>query len=273
MIAPSSQRPHLLLPAFVLAAVLLGGLALTGLRTVNWLRTAPSTPMPVQALTEGRHRAAGQPRLVARPEVGLPWGALTTAQKEALYPLANRWSLLSEAQKRHWLQLAAGFHSLSAEEQAKLLARLTDWANLSVQQRSQARLNYAATTALQPDTRRAVWEAYQALSEEEKRRLAAKAAPRPAGAAMAVRPSPKKLARVPAATSAAPAVANPPKIPRPADDHVPQALPVAPPVVVETRPVEIPSARPTPLPPLPAPEPPPGEQHPLYDLKPLHPPQ
>jgi len=48
------------------------------------------------------------------------------------------------------------------------------------------------------DERKAKWEAYQALSAEEKRRLAERAAPRPPGAAGSIRPVPaQKLAPVP----------------------------------------------------------------------------
>lgn len=236
-----------------------------------YVRTAPSTPVPGQALS-GKHKTHS----VAAPvtvQAGPDWSQLTTPQKEALYPLANRWTYLSEAQKRNWLRLAASFHSLAPHEQAKMLDRITEWASLSAQQRSQARLNYAAAAKLPADSKRAQWEAYQALSPEEKKRLAAKAAPKPAGAAIAVRPvSPKKLARVPAAVNATPAVPNPPKILPPPEFHSPQALPVTPlppPVVVETAPVTMPSAVAVPLPPIaPASEveqaPPPADQAPLY---------
>jgi len=260
--------------------VLLAGLAATGVRVVGWVRMAPATPLPVQALADHRPRMPGELRAVARPEVGPPWSALTTAQKEALYPLANQWSGLREAQKRHWFKLAAGFSTLEPHEQEKWLARLTDWANLSTQQRSQARLNYAVTNAIAPDSKRAKWEAYQALSAEERQRLAAKAAAaRPTGAATAVRPNVRKLVRVPAAVSAPAAIANPPKISQPRPAYVPQALPVPPPppppaVVVETRPVETPSAQPTALPPLPLDDGASEQEQPFNgDLGPLYLPQ
>ena len=265
-LSPSRQWP-----VFVLAFVLLGLLAAAGWWMAGYVRMAPSTPVPAEALG-GKHKTHSV-LLPPQVQAGPDWSELNTPQKEALYPLANRWAFLSEAQKRNWLKLAAGFHALSPEEQSKMLARITDWASLSVQQRSQARLNYAAANKLAPDSKRAQWEAYQALSEEEKKRLAAKAAPKPSGAATAVRPvSPKKLARVPAATNAAPAAPNPPKILPPAEFHSPQALPVAPPpplVVVETAPVATPSAVPVPLPPmLPAseaePATPPSDHAPLY---------
>lgn len=220
-----------------------------------YVRLAPSTPVPMQALGGGKQKAVGALRLEPQRESGPAWSTLTTAQKEALYPLANRWNMLSEVQKRNWLHLAAGFHALSPEEQSKLLARITDWASLSAQQRSQARLNYATASQITRDDRHAQWEAYQALSAEEKKRLAATATPRPKGAATAVRPvAPKKLARIPAAANAPAAVPNPPKITVPADLHPLQALPVpapAPAAAVETTPIRTPAATPAELPPMP----------------------
>lgn len=210
-------------------------------------------------------RAANRPAEAATAaavatESGPPWGTLNTAQKLALYPLAERWALISEVQKRRWLSLATNFAALPAEEQAKFHERMTDWASLSAQQRNQARLNYAVTNRLAPDDKRAQWEAYQALSDEEKRALAAIAAPKPKGAATALRPvSPKKLAQVPAATQASPNRPNPPKIP-PVIDHAPRVAapvtPASPPAthadstVVETAPVAVPVATPAALPPL-----------------------
>ncbi|MBS0506875.1 MAG: DUF3106 domain-containing protein [Proteobacteria bacterium] len=268
---PSRSTGHAL-PAFVLAFVLLVGLAVGGWWMAAYMRVAPSTPMPPQALGGGRH---GEAQPAPRPEVGPPWSSLTTRQKEALYPLANRWAMLSEVQKRNWLNLAAGFHALTPEEQAKMLERITDWANLSAQQRSQARLNYAAAARLPADDRRAQWEAYQALSAEEKKRLAARAAPKPRGAATAIHPvSPRKLARVPAAIEAPAAVPNPPKILPPAVLHpAPITLP-PPPAIVETAPINTPSAVAAPLAPL---EPASGaseaKEEPARYYPPLHPPE
>lgn len=272
-----------ILPAAVLAFVLLGALAVGGWRVMTQVRTAPSTPLPAQALNDTHTatppRSARRAQIVRPPqqEDGPGWSTLTTAQKEVLYPLAERWALLSEVQKRHWVNLAGTFKTLSPDEQHKMVARITDWASLSTQQRSQARLNYAAASSrLTSDTKRAQWEAYQALAPEEKKRLASKAAPKPAGAATALRPvSPRKLAKVPAAAASVNASpANLPKIPPVTDFHVTQALPVSVPlqaVVVETAPVSVPVAVPASLPPLdatPAPEP-----SPLSSDEPLHQPQ
>lgn len=265
--SPSDASPAL--PALVLALALLGVLAAVGGQVVGQMRMAPGTLLaagaeaavagPNNARTPAAHGFSAVPQV----ETGPGWETLNTPQKLALYPLAERWVLISEAQKRRWLALAANFPALPEDEQAKFHERMTDWASLSAQQRNQARLNYAATNRLAPDDKRAQWEAYQALSEDERRALAARAAPKPKGAAVALRPvSPRKLAQVPAATQATPSSPNVPKIP-PVTDHaprvaapvhtspaVPAPAPASAPVVVETAPVSVPVAVPAALPPL-----------------------
>ena len=131
------------------------------------------------------------------------WAELTPLQQQALAPLASSWnSTISEAQKRKWLAISKNYSSLPAEDQATLNSRMNEWVALSPQQRAQARLNFGKTRELSrqltPEEKKARWEAYQALSPEEKQKLAAKATPNPTGAATAVKPvSPQKLAIVP----------------------------------------------------------------------------
>lgn len=248
-------------PAFVLALVLLGALAFGGWKVWQQVRMAPGTavapgalePMVLERSSDMR---AGSSSALSR---GPGWEQLDLPQKLALYPLAPRWASLGEQQKRQWLLIAQGFSRLPEAEQERLHNRMTEWASLSAQQRSQARLNYAATNRLAPDSKRAQWEAYQALSSEEKGRLAAAAAitaHRSLGAAPALRPVPaRKLAKVPAATASTSGAANLPKI-ETRDDNRPRPALTPPrtadtrPVTVETAPVLVPSASPQPLPPL-----------------------
>lgn len=266
---PSPTEAPSTLPAFVLALALLGALTAGGWQAWVQMRMAPSTVLQAgaEAAVARPNNARADLSAVNMPpatESGPGWGTLNTAQKLALYPLAERWALISEAQKRRWLDLATNYPNLSEEEQRKFHDRITDWASLSAQQRNQARLNYAVTKRLAGDDKRAQWEAYQALSDEERKALASKAAPNPHGAAPALRPvSPKKLVQVPAATQASPDRPNAPKIP-PVVDHSPRvAAPVPAPATVaapaspaasiagvETAPVTIPSAVPAALPPL-----------------------
>lgn len=129
------------------------------------------------------------------------WSELTPAQQQALAPLSSTWNTVSETQKRKWLALSQNYPKMSGAEQAKLHSRMTEWAALSPQQRTQARLNFGETQQLSPDDKRAKWEAYQALSPEEKRKLAARAA-KPPPTAAAVKPvAPEKLATVPRAAA------------------------------------------------------------------------
>lgn len=127
------------------------------------------------------------------------WSQLTPAQQQALAPLSAKWDTVSETQKRKWLALSRNFPGMSGAEQDKLHSRMSEWAALSPQQRTQARLNFGQTQQLSPDDKKAKWEAYQALPLEEKRKLAARAAKPPATAA-AVKPvPPEKLAHGPKA--------------------------------------------------------------------------
>ncbi len=76
---------------------------------------------------------------------------------------------------------------------------MNEWVAMSPEQRAAARLNFAKTKELSnqltAEEKRAKWLTYQALSPEEKAKLASTAAPKPAGAATAVKPvAPQKLA-------------------------------------------------------------------------------
>ena len=130
------------------------------------------------------------------------WSELPPAQQSALQPLAPTWGSLSEGQKRKWIALSRNFQTLSPAERTTLHGRMTEWANLSPVQRSEARLNFAQTNQLSNDQKRAQWEAYQALSPEQKQQLATGGNQLPGGAAPALKPvDPKKLAAVPVTRS------------------------------------------------------------------------
>lgn len=155
-------------------------------------------------LAGGAWAQAATPRAASAPQRASTestprWNELSTSQRQALKPLANVWASLSADHKRKWISLSRNFKKLPAEEQQKLHARMREWATLSASERTQARLNFVATEKLSIDDKQAKWEAYQALSEDERHRLAEQAPRRPApGAAAAVRPIPKsRLTTVP----------------------------------------------------------------------------
>lgn len=171
------------------------GLLLAGLLTLP----TPSAAQPTKP-------AAGVGKLPATAPAkaavsGQSWAELTPTQQQALLPLASSWNTgMSEAQKRKWLKISKNFPSLSPQEQAVMYSRMKEWASLTPQQRAQARLNFGKTREmskqLTSEEKKTKWQAYQALSAEEKQKLA-KAGTKPAGAATAVKPvAPQKLATV-----------------------------------------------------------------------------
>lgn len=116
------------------------------------------------------------------------WHSLTPAQHNALKPLATSWANLSDVQKRKWLTLSANYPHMSVTEQAKLHEHMVQWAALTPRQREQARLNFAETKQITPQQKNEKWQAYQALSAEEKQKLAKSAQPKPPSTALAAQP-------------------------------------------------------------------------------------
>ena len=183
----------------VLAAVISLLTAVTVSSSDVLAQSTPATPQLAQSPAKPIGPAVSAkspvtPQASTKPD----WRDLTPAQQLSLTPLAAKWDTLGEAQKRKWIAIAANYPHLSPAEQVKLHSRMTEWVSLSPQQRSQARLNFAESKQLTSSQKTATWEAYQALSPEEKKKLAVAATPKPAGAAIATKPvSPKKLATVP----------------------------------------------------------------------------
>jgi hypothetical protein len=83
---------------------------------------------------------------------------------------------------------------MKPERQERVRQRMTEWARLSPSQRTEARVNYQQSKQLPPEDRQARWEAYQALSPEERAALAARARPpvntAPSSPAQALRRAP-----------------------------------------------------------------------------------
>ena len=154
-------------------------------------------------------QAQAQPQnavVVAQPNVTAPapvkpasreWQALSKRQKQALAPLSSEWHTLTAAQKQKWRTLAKSFFELSDEEQMTLHARMRDWATLTPRQRNQARFNFNSAQSLTIQDKRAQWEAYQALSAQEKRTLSAGPKPPVKSAARSTTAPSSRLVRPP----------------------------------------------------------------------------
>jgi hypothetical protein len=142
----------------------------------------------------------------AQPDAA--WRQLTEQQRKALAPLAPHWSALNPSQKNKWLAMSNNFEKLSGKEQATLHERMASWASLSPQQRAQARLTFSETKSIGADEKKTQWEAYQALSDDDKKKLAAQQKTGIQGVATASQAAPpNKLMRLPG-KSPAPADAN-----------------------------------------------------------------
>jgi len=121
---------------------------------------------------------AGAPGMAApAAESGPRWQELSASQRAALKPLERDWSSIDAARKQKWMEIAARYPNLPPAEQQRISARMAEWAKLSPSERGQARLNYQATRELAPEERQARWQAYQALSAEQRGKLAARAVP------------------------------------------------------------------------------------------------
>ena len=123
------------------------------------------------------HAQTGSSRASATAGEARAWNSLTPAQQNALRPLQKEWSTIDPNRKTKWIEVADRLPSMHPDERQRIQARMTDWANMTPAQRGQARLNYKEAQRLPPEARKARWEAYQSLSSDQQRDLAARAAP------------------------------------------------------------------------------------------------
>ena len=122
--------------------------------------------------------------VAAQPASSPAWAGLTAAQKQALSPLEREWGSLDSQQQSKWLVLAAGFSSMPVAERTRLHTRMAEWTRMTPTERSRARLQFQDARQVPANERQAKWQAYQALSEDDRHALAQKAKPaaRPASA-------------------------------------------------------------------------------------------
>jgi hypothetical protein len=111
-----------------------------------------------------------------RAEEGIRWSKLKPAQREVLKPLEQDWAGIDAQRKLKWLQIADRLPNMPPDERARVQTRMTEWARMTPEQRGQARMRFEEARQLPAEDRRLRWEAYQALSPEEKHQFAARAA-------------------------------------------------------------------------------------------------
>ena len=136
-------------------------------------------------------------RPAAKAEEGVRWRDLSASQRNALKPLERDWQSVDANRKRKWLEIAGRFGTMAPAEQARIQGRMTEWVQMTPEQRGQVRLQFQEAQRVAPQDRQAQWEAYQALPAEQRQQLAARAAAPAASAASAasVLREPRKAAK------------------------------------------------------------------------------
>lgn len=171
---PKPDRGRVQRALLVLAALL--GVALVG--TVARLGMTPAiapTRIPASAAPQAPTaiQAAAPVHKAATPAAAKPaWADLTPEQQKALAPLASEWDHLPAARKKKWLAIGNKFATMSAAEQQRVHKRMSEWMQLTPQQRRVARDSYSRAKKLEPNQKSARWEQYQQLPDEQKEKLA-----------------------------------------------------------------------------------------------------
>lgn len=145
------------------------------------LATAASLCFSALLPATAQAQAGGRPATMAA-ETGPRWQDLSASQRSALKPLERDWSGIDAARKQKWVEIANRHPSMPPAEQKRIAERMTEWAKLSPTERGQARLNFQNARQLAPEERQERWQAYQELSPEQRKKLAARAAPGATGA-------------------------------------------------------------------------------------------
>lgn len=225
--------------AISVACVLLLGFAAGGLWTAGQVAMVPSAVPPsmaVESLRQSNSLAADAHSHLRLSAAGPRWREITPAQRQVLMPLRDRWDSIGALAKRRWLVLADRYPQMDESERNKLFSRMNTWASLSAQQRNQARINFESVKRLSAQELQSKWDEYQALSEAEKKRLTEQARK----AKIAKKSKQRKLAQVPAQPVQPKAATPTPALPISVTAH-----PIAPPVIVETRPIVTPQITPS----------------------------
>ena len=102
----------------------------------------------------------------------LDWKNLSALQQAVLASLEPDWSSFTQSSKMKWLKVADRYPTMSAADQERLQGRMSEWSKLPQKDRRMARDNYLSSMKFPPEQKKAAWESYQQLSEEEKQKLA-----------------------------------------------------------------------------------------------------
>jgi hypothetical protein len=115
-----------------------------------------------------------QPTAASVPKHSGNWDDLSAVQQKILAPLEEDWSYLSKERRQKWIQVANLYPKMKRADQERLQSRMNEWAKLSQKDRRIARDNYLSSLRFPAEEKASAWQAYQQLSPEDKKKLAAK---------------------------------------------------------------------------------------------------
>ena len=115
-----------------------------------------------------------QPAAASTPKHSGNWDDLSGVQQKILAPLEEDWSYLSKERRQKWIQVANLYPKMKRVDQERLQSRMNEWAKLSQKDRRIARDNYLSSLRFPAEEKASAWQAYQQLSAEDKKKLAAK---------------------------------------------------------------------------------------------------
>jgi hypothetical protein len=115
-----------------------------------------------------------QPAAASAPKHSGNWDDLSAVQQKILAPLEEDWSYLSKERRQKWIQVANLYPKMKRADQQRLQSRMNEWSKLSQKDRRIARDNYLSSLRFPAEEKASAWQAYQQLSPEDKKKLAAK---------------------------------------------------------------------------------------------------
>lgn len=100
------------------------------------------------------------------------WESLKPSQQKILAPLESDWDYMSPDSRKKWIQVSNIYPKMSQQDQERLQSRMASWSNLSQKDRRLARDNYLSSLKFPAEKKAEAWNAYQKLSDDQKKKLA-----------------------------------------------------------------------------------------------------
>lgn len=132
------------------------------------LGSFPYTNALAQAQSNPSNKAATIPE--KKPDG--TWEGLSPRQQMILTPLEEDWDYMQPDIRRKWIQIANLYPKMSEADQQRLQSRMNGWSKLSQKDRRLARENYLSSLKFPSEKKAEAWNAYQKLSDEQKKKLA-----------------------------------------------------------------------------------------------------